>query len=119
MGSFSEEIHKFESILSPLEVDTLKILWQGQRMRVRDIYEILKPKKKVALSSVAVILDRLHEKGIVDREIETGKGGLRYIYFPLKDKRQFERSIVENAVDRLIDRFGKVAVSYFNERFKR
>lgn len=105
-------------VLSPLEADVLEMLWPGSRMRVREIYRLLrKSEKKVALTSVAVILDRLFEKGVVDRIIETARGGLRYVYFPKKDKRQFEESVVEETVNRLITRFGSIATSYFNERF--
>ncbi len=107
----------FDHILSPLEIDTLKILWPNRKMKVRQIYELLKPRRQVALTSVAVILDRLHEKGIVDREIETGRGGLRYLYFPKKNKKQFEKSVVEDTVNKLINKFGKTAITYFNERF--
>lgn len=107
----------FESVLSPLEFDVLKLLWPNKTLKVREIYNMLKPKRKVALSSIAVILDRLYEKDIVDRKVETGKGGLRYLYFPRKNKKQFEKSIVESAVNKLIERFGNTAVSYFNERF--
>lgn len=105
------------NVLSPLEGDVLNVLWPDRQMRVRDIYKLLKKDRKVALTSVAVILDRLFEKGVVDRKIETARGGLRYVYFPKKDKKQFEKSVVEEAVNKLIAKFGDVAVSYFNERF--
>ncbi|MBI2133851.1 BlaI/MecI/CopY family transcriptional regulator [Candidatus Woesearchaeota archaeon] len=107
----------FESVLSPLERDVLQLLWPDRRMKVRHIYEKLRPRRDVALSSVAVILDRLFEKGVVDREIETGRGGIRYVYYPLHDRKQFERSLIETTVNSLIDRFGTTAVSYFNSRF--
>ncbi len=107
----------FESVLSPLEDDVLKVLWPDRHLKVRHIYEHLKPKRAVALSSVAVILDRLFQKGIVDRNVETGRGGVRYVYFPIKDKRQFEASLIETTVNSLIDRFGDTAVAYFNSRF--
>lgn len=107
----------FEHVLSPLEADVLKVLWPNKKLKVRQIFEILKSQRKVALTSVAVILDRLYEKNIVDREVETGRGGLRYLYFPKKNKKQFEKSIVEGAVNKLIDKFGKTAINYFNERF--
>jgi predicted transcriptional regulator len=110
---------KFESILSPLESDVLGVLWPNKSMKVRQIYSVLKKKRKVALTSVAVILDRLHEKGIVDREAETGRGGVRYIYFPIQNKKQFEKSIIENAVNKMIEKFGSTAVTYFNERFSK
>ncbi len=109
----------FESLLSPLEADVLGIIWPDKSMKVREIYSILKKDRKVALSSVAVILDRLHEKSVVDRKIETGRGGVRYIYFPLQNKKEFEKTVIEKTVDSLIDKFGSTAVSYFNERFKK
>lgn len=108
-----------ESFLSPLESDVMKILWSGQKMRVRKIHEKIKRKKKVALTSVAVILDRLHKKGVVNREVEKGRGGLHYIYFPKGEKSQFERSIVESTVNKLINTFGSSAVTYFHERFSK
>ena len=109
----------FESVLSPLEAAILDVLWPDKKMKVRHIYERLRPEMDVALSSVAVILDRLHKKGVVDRDTETGRGGVRYIYFPLKNRMQFELSVIETAVDSLIEKFGSNAVTYFNERFKK
>ncbi len=109
----------FDEMLSPLEQDILKVIWPGKKMRVREIYDTLKGKRKLALSSVAVLLDRLHEKGIVARDVETGRGGVRYIYYPTANRQQFEKSVVEGAVNKLIQNFGSTAVSYFHERFAR
>jgi predicted transcriptional regulator len=109
----------FDSMLSPLEQDILKVIWPDKKMRVRAVYEKLKGRRKLALSSVAVLLDRLHERGIVGRKIENGRGGMRYVYYPKADRRQFEKSVVETAVNKLIEHFGSTAVSYFNERFAR
>ena len=110
-------LSNFDSVLSPLEADVLNMLWPDKAMRVREIYAKLKGKRKVALSSVAVILDRLHERSIVDRKVETGRGGMRYIYSPRQDQRGFEKSVIENTVNTLMDKFGTTAISYFNERF--
>lgn len=104
-------------VLSPLEGDILAILWKRHEGRVREIYTQLRPKRKVALSSVAVLLDRLYSRGIVDRRVETAQGGPRYIYFPKKDKKEFEQSVVEETVNKLIATFGESALSYFNGRF--
>lgn len=109
----------FGSLLSKLESDVLNILWPDKKMKVREIYDRLKHQRTVALSSVAVILDRLYEKGIVKRNVEKARGGLRYIYYPKQNKDQFEKSIVEDVVNRLVERFGSTAVNYFNERFKK
>jgi predicted transcriptional regulator len=105
--------------LSPLENAVLQCLWHEHAMYVRDIYDCLKKDRKVALTSIAVILDRLHKKGLVERKIETSRGGFRYLYSASKDEKEFERTMVENAVNGLISKFGKTALSYFNERFSK
>ena len=105
--------------LSPLESAVIQCLWSRNKMYVRDIYSCLRKERKVALTSIAVILDRLHKKGLVERTIETSRGGFRYLYAAAKDKKEFERTMVENMVNSLINRFGKTALSYFDERFSR
>ena len=83
MGGVTD-FERFSSLLSPLEFSVLKVLWKQDSARVRQIYDKLKSSQKVALSSVAVILDRLFEKGLVNRKVETGRGGLRYVYLQHK-----------------------------------
>ena len=108
-----------ETLLSPLEADVLKILWTEKKVRVRDVYGRLKGKRKGALTSVAVILDRLHKKKFVTRSIEVGRGGYHYIYLPKITRGDFENSVVAKTVDKLVENFGDVAVNYFYERFAR
>ncbi len=110
---------KLKEVLSQLEEEILKVIWPDKNLKVREIYDILRKKNKLALSSVAVLLDRLHQRKIVGRKVETGRGGIRYIYFPLKDKDGFDRTIIERVVENLINKFGDNALSYFDERFSR
>ena len=105
-------------ILSPLEYDVLRILWKADSMKVRDIHKSIRKKRKVALTSVAVILDRLHEKKIVRRDVASCRGGYHYIY-SATSRHDFEHSVIEKTVDKLIDNFGSLAVTYFNERFSK
>ena len=115
-----ENIADFDAVLSPLESDVLKVLWPHRRLRVKEIFNKLKTKKKTALSSVAVICDRLHDKGLLKRDIEASmKDCVRYVYYPKQDKTHFEKSIIDKAGNNLIGTFGSTAVAYFNERFKK
>ncbi|MBI4895040.1 MAG: BlaI/MecI/CopY family transcriptional regulator [Candidatus Aenigmarchaeota archaeon] len=107
------------SLLSPLESETLDLLWKKDQAKVKDLHNILKKDRKVALTSVAVILDRLHQKGIVDREIEKGRGGGHYIYSTKSSKEEFEETVIDSTVNKLINTFGPTAVNYFNKRFKK
>ncbi|NQV08437.1 BlaI/MecI/CopY family transcriptional regulator [Candidatus Woesearchaeota archaeon] len=110
---------EFDTILSPLESDVLEVIWPNKKKKVREIYTVLKQKRKVVLCSIAVILDRLYERGIVNREVEKGKGGIHYIYYPKQNREEFRESVVESAVNKLIDKFGQTAVTYFDERFSK
>jgi len=109
----------FKNLLSPLEYDILKQLWPDKKLKVRQLFEKLKGRRKVALSSIAVLCDRLHQKGILSRRVETARGGARYIYFPKQSRENFESSVIAKAVDNLISEYGSTAVAYFEKRFKR
>ena len=115
--SIKVEKKGLEAILSPLETQVLNILWEKKSARVKDIYkELRRRRKRVALTSVAVILDRLYNKGVVTRRIERGRGGGHYIYTSIP-REKFEESVIESTVNKLIENFGKVAINYFYERF--
>lgn len=101
--------------LSPLESRVLDLLPPGRTKTVREIHETLSG--DVALTSVAVTLDRLHKMGLVDRRAERCQGGIRYLYTPRSSPGEFERELVKSAVNRLIERFGSTAQTYFDERF--
>ena len=105
-------------ILSPVQADILEILWKKDSQRVRHIHNTLKS-KNIALTSIAVDLDRMHKKGMVSRRVEKGLGGPHYIYSVGKTKEEFQASVVDSAVNKLIEKFGSVAVDYFNERFSK
>ena len=106
-----------QKALSPLERKILEVLWKKGKGHVRDIYWSLKNKNKVAHTSVAVLLDRLHEKKLVSRAVERCKGGFRYLYYPTSKKEEYHKAVVQTAVDTLIERFGNTATTYFHERF--
>lgn len=103
--------------LSPLESRVLSKLIEMGEGGTRDIYYKLKDKKKFALTSVAVILNRLYEKGLVNRKVKSCRGGIKYLYSVRADKAQFEKKVIDLVVNKLISRFGNSAISYFNERF--
>lgn len=107
------------SFLSPLELDILSCLWKKDNLKVRQIYKMFGSRRKVPVSSIAVTLDRLHKNKIVRRKIESGRGGMHYIYSSKLSKSGFEQQIVEKTVNSLITSFGQVAFSYFNGRFSK
>jgi len=69
------------SLVGSLEADVLDGLWHsGEKQSCRQVFDFVKKRNKVAYTTITVTLDRLYAKGLVEREIEKGKGGLKYRY---------------------------------------
>ena len=109
---------KFGTFLSPLESAVINELLSKKELTTREIFGLLKRKKRnAALTSIAVTLDRLKSKGLVNRRVETCRGGLRYVYKVRGDKEDVYRLLLNRTVDKMMKKFGPVAASYFNEKF--
>jgi BlaI family transcriptional regulator, penicillinase repressor len=64
--------------LAPLELDCMNMLWPVGQATVREIRDLLAPRRPRAYTTIMTIMDRLARKGIVERR----KVGRAYIYSP-------------------------------------
>ncbi|WP_439659430.1 BlaI/MecI/CopY family transcriptional regulator [Lentzea sp. HUAS TT2] len=64
--------------LGDLEAAVMNILWRDQPLKVRDVLDRLETGKKLAYTTVMTVLDNLHRKGWVTRELV----GKAYQYEP-------------------------------------
>jgi BlaI family transcriptional regulator, penicillinase repressor len=62
--------------LAPLELDCMNALWPSGEATVRQIQEALRPTRPRAYTTIMTILDRLAQKGIVQRR----KAGRAWVY---------------------------------------
>ena len=62
--------------LAPLELDCMNALWPCEEATVREIREALRPTRPRAYTTIMTILDRLAQKGIVQRR----KRGRAWVY---------------------------------------
>lgn len=97
--------------LGELEQSIMEIVWKRKESTVRDIFQLLQKKRLIAYTTVATILQRLFNKGLVGRKTE--KNGYRY--FPKISKESFARSLTKSFVKKLEKSFGDVALSSFAE----
>ncbi len=67
---------------------------------------------KVAYTTVATILTRLHAKGLVERRQEPFKGGERFIY----SYKDIEADYIDQLIGGLTSAFGKRGVVHLAER---
>jgi len=68
-------------MLGSLEAKVLGVLERKEEANVREVVNALnEDDEDLAYTTVGTILNRLHEKGLVDRAEEPYKGGSRYVY---------------------------------------
>jgi predicted transcriptional regulator len=102
-----------EAILGPLEADVLGVVYDmGKPIRVREVYEKMKGDRKIAYTTVMSTMNTLYEKGILDRKVTEGRGGLLYIYWPKMTRTEIEKSAVKHIMDSLMKNFGEAVTSY-------
>ena len=98
-------------VLGDLEADIMTTIWALQSGDVKTIHRELNKERKAAVTTVATVLDRLHGKGLVTRELVKG-AGVRYVYSPAMTRNQFDSTIVRNVFKGLFESFGESAISY-------
>jgi predicted transcriptional regulator len=98
-------------VLGNLEADVMKVVWEIGSGDVKIIHERLNIERKAAITTVATVLDRLHGKGLVERDL-VKDSGVRYEYRPAMSRKQFEGAVVRNVFKGLFETFGDSAINY-------
>src|SRR5580693_914368 len=83
--------------LAPLELDCMNVLWRLGKATVRDIHAALATTRPRAYTTIMTILDRLTQKGVVERQ----KAGRAWLYKANLSADQART----HAVARLVDGF--------------
>lgn len=108
---------ELQAFLGPLEANVIEIVWSSKKpLTVREVYEKLRRKRKIAYTTVMTTMDRLYDKGLLDRKAEKGRGGVFYVYWPKFEKNSFKKSAVHEVLNSLVENFGEIVASYLVER---
>lgn len=104
------------AVLGDLETKLMEIIWiyeedfktQGKDFTNRELLKILnrRRKKPLVVSTVQITMTRLFKKGLVDRRLESTRGGHHYIYQSLVTKETFVRQVSEQILAHLRRCFG-------------
>ena len=97
--------------LGELEQQVMDILWESKNGSARDILEKLEKNRKLAYTTVATILQRLYEKGLVKR-VENKSV---HIYSPKVSKESYSKNIAQSFIKKFINSFGDTAIASFAE----
>jgi BlaI family penicillinase repressor len=85
--------------LTPQELEIMKVVWQRGDATVRDVYETLLERRKIAYTSVMTMMKILERKGHLKRR----RSDRAYVYRPSKPETAVLRSMVGEFVDRVFD----------------
>jgi BlaI family penicillinase repressor len=85
--------------LTPQELELMKIVWQKGEATVRDVYETLLERRRIAYTTVMTMMRVLEKKGYV----KTHRVNRAYVYRPTRPERQVLRSMVREFVDRVFN----------------
>lgn len=102
-----------DKFLSGTELRVMDYLW-SRRGRSTST-EIARAIGKVKLTTVAGILDRLVENGLVTRELDTSSSRIRYHYRALRSRKEEQRALVDRVAESMVRSFGRVAVEAFSK----
>lgn len=94
--------------LGELEVDIMGIVWSKENATVKDVFEIMYERRKLAYTTIMTVMNRLAVKGILAQDRST----VPYVYTPLVERDTMAQSMVDEVVDRLLEGSAGAVVSY-------
>src|SRR5260370_3942840 len=85
--------------LTEQEVEIMKIVWRRERVTVRDVYEELLERRKIAYTTVMTMMKILAHKKYLRKSQEDRA----YVYQPTKPKNQVIKGMVREFVNRVFN----------------
>jgi len=85
--------------LTPQELELMKAVWQRGSATVRDVYEALLEKRRIAYTTVMTMLNVLEKKGHLVKRAH----GRSYVYEPARSKQRVLGAMVREFVERVFD----------------
>ena len=85
-----------------LEAVVMDVLWSHGSATVRDVLEELRSTRSIAYTTVMTVMDNLHRKDFVAREME----GRAWRYEPVKTREQFTADLMLEVLEGAKDRTG-------------
>jgi predicted transcriptional regulator len=91
--------------LGELQADILGVVQRLGKASAREVMNEIEGKRHVAYTTVGTVLDRLYRKGLLRRTKVVGRGGAKYLYYPMQSS-DIQTSLVQRALNQLVNAFG-------------
>ncbi len=101
--------------LSELEQEVMEIVWALGKCTIREVVEETNKTKNLAYTTIATILERLHEKGLVEKDASA----FTVVFAPEQTKEEFSQKMARNLLDKFFRSFGDAAIASFAQSIDR
>ena len=94
--------------LGDLQLLIMRCLWQRGEATVAQVQRSLHPGRRRALTTIATMLRKIEEKGLVRHRLE----GRQFVYEPLVAEQEVRRSMIGDLIQRLFDGDAKALLNH-------
>lgn len=94
-----DKANKKSNLLTPTELELMRILWQLEAATVHEVLDALPPQRPLAYTSVSTMLRVLEQKGIV-AAVKEGRG---HRYSPVLDRATYEGRSVQHLLNEVFE----------------
>jgi BlaI family penicillinase repressor len=92
-------MHRKSTTLTDLELEIMKVVWDHDTVTVRDVYETLLKRRKVAYTTVMTMMKILEQK----KYLKKNQDDRAYVYRPAQPRRQVIGDMVRDFVNRVFN----------------
>ncbi len=92
-------MRKRAATLTPQELEIMKIVWKTGQATVREVYETLLERRKVAYTTVLTMMKILETKGYLTKD----RDERAHVYRPARAEQTVVRGMVREFVDRVFN----------------
>ena len=85
--------------LTPLELEIMKLVWERDSAMVRDVYEALLERRKIAYTTVMTMMKILETKGYLKKR----RQDRAFLYRPAHPKSQVIGGMIREFIDRVFN----------------
>jgi len=100
-----------KSTLTGQELEIMKVIWKLEKANVRQVYETLLERRRIAYTTVMTMMNILEQKGyLTKRQVDRA-----YVYQPAQPQKQVIRSMVREFLDRVFNGSAEPLVAHLLE----
>ncbi|MEK4069741.1 BlaI/MecI/CopY family transcriptional regulator [Peribacillus sp. FSL R5-0717] len=98
----------------PLEANIMEYLWDKDEQSIKAVQQSLELEKPINFNTVMTVMNRLVEKGILEKRSE----GRLSLFRPVQSKEEFFEEQSKKLTENLLDEFGGAVISHMLDAMK-